>query len=473
MSKRSAFDVSGSGASNIRLDNVTTMWLEAGPRERYLLLEDPETGDVLMPLIYMKHILEANYSRKLASLKNRLVTVPPGHALHVQEGLLYWQWAFESPHSVKQIVRKEIGDATPQGHLRLVLLPIVYNALVTREDLRATPLFRALHRVMRASSYWPLLRLPSSDVMRQCDADTGIAHPFPNAFTQVLFAGPTSLDSTAIKYMFMFRSHEEMEASKRTRTTGIAAQDNGVLNATLARQPTHGSLPLMPSPSVAAMMGARAGSLGTFPDSATASDNNGIDNTTNTNNAGASNPNSNHDNHLAAGPGMDPDVSAMAPQQPPPVSQGFIDAIMGTSNAGGGVTRAALPPDLRMLVDAKFNDLLGEVNRLKMGMVQLYSVITNVASHHGAAAMAQSPAAAAVSPLLGLAAGLGPATAHAHNRAQHPQSSVLPSHKGDFHGGTPAAPPPAEVHCDGTHRHHHHPPQLAGGQPPRRPCSTH
>ena len=41
---------------------------------RYLLLEDPDTGDVLMPLIYMKAVLEANYSRKLASLKNRLVT---------------------------------------------------------------------------------------------------------------------------------------------------------------------------------------------------------------------------------------------------------------------------------------------------------------------------------------------------------------------------------------------------------------
>jgi hypothetical protein len=47
---------------------------------RFLLLEDPETGDVLMPLIYMKPILEANYSRKLAALKHRQVAGECAHA---------------------------------------------------------------------------------------------------------------------------------------------------------------------------------------------------------------------------------------------------------------------------------------------------------------------------------------------------------------------------------------------------------
>ena len=45
----------------------------------------------------------------------------------------------------------------PQGHLRLVLLPIVYNALAQREDLHSHPLFQALHRTLRPSTYWPLL----------------------------------------------------------------------------------------------------------------------------------------------------------------------------------------------------------------------------------------------------------------------------------------------------------------------------
>ena len=54
--------------------NVQTPFALGSCSCRYLLLEDPDTGDVLMPLIYMKAVLEANYSRKLASLKNRLVT---------------------------------------------------------------------------------------------------------------------------------------------------------------------------------------------------------------------------------------------------------------------------------------------------------------------------------------------------------------------------------------------------------------
>ena len=48
---------------------------------RYLLLEDGETGDVLLPLVYMKAVFEANYSRKLASLKHRLVPTPPAGAV--------------------------------------------------------------------------------------------------------------------------------------------------------------------------------------------------------------------------------------------------------------------------------------------------------------------------------------------------------------------------------------------------------
>lgn len=47
-----------------------------------------------------------------------------------------------------------------QGHLRLLLLPIVYNAMAMKEELRQLPLFRALQRAMRASAYDRLLRHP-------------------------------------------------------------------------------------------------------------------------------------------------------------------------------------------------------------------------------------------------------------------------------------------------------------------------
>ncbi len=78
---------------------------------RFLLLEDRETGDVLMPLIYMKPIFEANYSRKLSSLKNRLVEQPADSALaQGSVGQLYWIWAFESPQNVKLLVRQQLGE---------------------------------------------------------------------------------------------------------------------------------------------------------------------------------------------------------------------------------------------------------------------------------------------------------------------------------------------------------------------------
>jgi hypothetical protein len=227
--KRSITDGQSGNPSNIRLNDVNPIWLEASATERYLLLEDTETGDILMPLIYMKHVLVANYSRKLAALKNRLVTIPVAGPLANQQGLLYWQWAFESPHAVKVIVRQEIGEATPQGHLRLVLIPIVYNALVAQEELRSSPLFHALHRAMRASTYWPLL-LPIEDgLLPKLDAAAGITGSIP----EFLFCGPRLLEATAIKYMFMFKDKEEMVASKRNRTTGASNIDNGVLTAAI------------------------------------------------------------------------------------------------------------------------------------------------------------------------------------------------------------------------------------------------
>ena len=50
-----------------------------------------------------------------------------------------------------------------QGHLRLILLPIVYNAMAAKENLRTLPLFVALQKAMRASTYDKLLRHPSTE----------------------------------------------------------------------------------------------------------------------------------------------------------------------------------------------------------------------------------------------------------------------------------------------------------------------
>jgi len=89
---------------------------------RCLLLEDADTGDILMPLFYMRAIFEANYSRKLASLKHRRVPAPPGSSLAAAQPAgcsPYWQWAFESPQHVKAVVKQALGDKLmPQARPR-------------------------------------------------------------------------------------------------------------------------------------------------------------------------------------------------------------------------------------------------------------------------------------------------------------------------------------------------------------------
>lgn len=88
---------------------------------RYLLLVDNETGDVLMPLFYMKSVFEANYSRKLSSLKHRKVVVLPDAPWLGPDGagVPHWQWAFESPPHLKSVVRQELGEEImPQARLR-------------------------------------------------------------------------------------------------------------------------------------------------------------------------------------------------------------------------------------------------------------------------------------------------------------------------------------------------------------------
>ena len=44
-----------------------------------------------------------------------------------------------------------------QGHIRIVLLPIIYNIMVSKESYWETPFFKALEAAMLNSNYAPLL----------------------------------------------------------------------------------------------------------------------------------------------------------------------------------------------------------------------------------------------------------------------------------------------------------------------------
>lgn len=86
--------------------------LRARRARRHLLIEDLETGDVMMPLIDLKPVFHANYSRKVSALKNRLVAAPAGSELlaaRLPGCTLFWQWAFEAPPVVKDVIRRELG----------------------------------------------------------------------------------------------------------------------------------------------------------------------------------------------------------------------------------------------------------------------------------------------------------------------------------------------------------------------------
>lgn len=172
----------------------------------------------------MKSVFEANYSRKLSSLKNRLVVVPTSDDdSDVDEptsmgGFFYWQWAFESPHEVKVLVRKILGaENTPSGHLRLVLLPIVYNALSQKAELRRTSLFKTLHMAVKRSKYYSLLKHPSPEEDAEIEAELG---PM-----EQLFAGPHNLKLTQEKYMKTYQEAAGTEppvqlTSKRVKADG-------------------------------------------------------------------------------------------------------------------------------------------------------------------------------------------------------------------------------------------------------------
>lgn len=124
-----------------------------------------------------QNIFDANYSRKLSTMRYRTVVVPPGDAVLGKAAggsCLYWTAAQEAPQDVKagsspphngslvlplhksaapaflQVsIRSLLGDERgQQGHLRLILLPIVYNALAANDHLHDHPLYSKLLKMM-------------------------------------------------------------------------------------------------------------------------------------------------------------------------------------------------------------------------------------------------------------------------------------------------------------------------------------
>lgn len=91
------------------------LWLPskfASILSRFLLLEDADTGDILMPLSRLKELLGDNYSRCLNTADSRFVNKHKEADFGVYDSAphIYWRWPFESPAHVKTAIRQELRD---------------------------------------------------------------------------------------------------------------------------------------------------------------------------------------------------------------------------------------------------------------------------------------------------------------------------------------------------------------------------
>ena len=91
--------------------NWAPFFMAGSLRCRYLLLEDLETRDVLMPLVFMKELFDKNYSRRLKNEKLRVVELNSSAGLEAYDtGQVLWRPAFESSKGVKVAVCQALGE---------------------------------------------------------------------------------------------------------------------------------------------------------------------------------------------------------------------------------------------------------------------------------------------------------------------------------------------------------------------------
>ena len=152
------------------------------------MLEDTETGDIVCPLVYLREVFGLNYSRKTSNDRTRVIHEVPDGLVRapamtaqnlIQQQLMRarqqqvtgrptqtpaepvpcWKLPFESSTDVKLQIRELLGDeGFSKGHVRLVALPLAFNVLSEKDEFRDSALFRAVHHVLKNTTYAPLLR---------------------------------------------------------------------------------------------------------------------------------------------------------------------------------------------------------------------------------------------------------------------------------------------------------------------------
>ena len=104
--------------------------------------------------------------------------------------------------------------ARPQGHMRLLLLPVLYNAMAQSEDPRhhvLSPLFQALHAAIHASTYSPLVAATAQGMCLSA---------FPAQQQEPVFHGPHNPLQCLAKYTL---EDQPPSKPKRKRSKGSPA----------------------------------------------------------------------------------------------------------------------------------------------------------------------------------------------------------------------------------------------------------
>jgi hypothetical protein len=161
----------------------------------FFIIRDKVTNDLLLPLHYVADFED-------------LLNLPCHRMLPLSNEKVFWKNPREIASTELQAMLKAAFPYSMSTH-HVVPLPVVYNIMVTSEQLRTSAIFLTIHRVLKMSSYWPMLEL----VPKNTDEMKNAANTLFGGQQVVnkMLTGPLNIYLTAQKYMFTSSDISETE----------------------------------------------------------------------------------------------------------------------------------------------------------------------------------------------------------------------------------------------------------------------
>ena len=149
------------------------------------IIRDKLTNDLLLPLHYVADLEDC-------------FNLPCHRMLPLSDKKVFWKNPRETASTELQAMLKAAFPYSMSTH-HVVPLPVVYNIMVTSEQLRTSAIFLTIHRVLKMSSYWPMLELVSKNTDEIENAANTL---FGGQHVNKMLTGPLNIYLTAKKYMF-------------------------------------------------------------------------------------------------------------------------------------------------------------------------------------------------------------------------------------------------------------------------------